>query len=219
MGRLNKSAPEGMEPFKSSGKTNAKDIVPHPKEDLSGIKDDIERIKRGLNSDAQSSWNRQQQQEAGGRSVLRSANRAGAAGLAYDVGNEVGNAIERATKDRPEGSIGKVTYETLRNTHPGISALIDKATAPSEKVELSQESKDRIARGDLENKTVSGSMPGLKSKGASDNTRAGSSPDDDIGRPKEPGGDNLRKGGKVRSYASSRADGAAKKGHTRGRYL
>jgi len=98
MGRLNKSAPEGMEPFKSSGKTNAKDIVPNPKEDLSGIKDDIERIKKGLNSDAQNSWNRQQQQEAGGRSVLRSANRAGAAGLAYDAGNEIGNAIERATK-------------------------------------------------------------------------------------------------------------------------
>jgi len=216
MGRLNKSAPEGMEPFKSSGKTNAKDIVPHPKENLSGVKDDIERIKKGLNSDAQSSWNRQQQQEAGGRSVLRSANRAGAAGLAYDAGNEIGNAIERATKDRPEGSIGKVTYETLRNTHPGVSALIDKATAPSEKVELSKESKDRIARGDLESKPISGSMPGLKSKAASESN---SGPRDDVGKPKEPSSEDMRKGGKVRSHSSKRGDGIATKGHTKGRYI
>ena len=218
MGRLNKSAPEGMEPFKSSGKTNAKDIVPHPKENLSGVKDDIERIKKGLNSDAQSSWNRQQQQEAGGRSVLRSANRAGAAGLAYDAGNEIGNAIERATKDRPEGSIGKVTYETLRNTHPGISALIDKATAPSEGVELSQDAKDRIAAGELDKKA---SSKPLKSKAASDSTRSGSSPSDDIGTPKEPNEPAMKRGGKVnsRSSSSKRGDGIATKGHTKGRYI
>ena len=215
MGRLNKSAPEGMEPFKSAGKTNAKDIVPNPKEDLSGIKDDIERIKKGLNSDAKSSWNRQQQQEAGGRSVLRSANRAGLAGLAYESGSAIGDAIENATKDRPEGSIGKVTYETLRNTHPGISALIDKATTPSEKVELSQESKDRIAAGELDKKPA---KPTPK-KSASDNTRARSSPDDDIGKGKEPDEPAMKRGGKVRSHSSKRGDGIAQRGHTKGRYL
>jgi hypothetical protein len=217
MGRLNKSAPEGMEPFKSSGKTNAKDIVPNPKENLSGVKDDIERIKKGLNSDAQSSWNRQQQQEAGGRSVLRSANRAGAAGLAYDAGNEIGNAIERATKDRPEGSIGKVTYETLRNTHPGVGALIDKATAPSDKVELSQSAKDRIAKGELDEKKPTPKPTPKKTSSSSD--RSGSSPDDDIGTPKEPNESAMKRGGKVRSHASKRADGCITKGHTKGRYM
>ena len=214
MGRLNKSAPEGMEPFKSTGKTNAKDIVPHPKEDLSGVKDDIERIKKGLNSDAKSSWNRQQQQEAGGRSVLRSANRAGLAGLAYESGSAIGDAIENATKDRPEGSIGKVTYETLRNTHPGISALIDKATTPSEKVELSQESKDRIAAGELDKKY---SNKPLKTPVSSSESNSG--PRDDIGTPKEPASENLKKGGKVRSHSSKRGDGIAQRGHTKGRYM
>ena len=217
MGRLNKSAPEGMEPFKSAGKTNAKDIVPHPKEDLSGVKDDIERIKKGLNSDAKSSWNRQQQQEAGGRSVLRSANRAGLAGLAYESGSAIGDAIENATKDRPEGSIGKVTYETLRNTHPGISALIDKATTPSEKVELSQSAKDRIAAGELDKKPA---KPPSK-KAASDESNSGpySGPRDDIGKPKKFESENLKKGGKVRSHSSKRGDGIAQRGHTKGRYM
>jgi len=59
-------------------------------------------------------------------------------------------------------------------------------------------------------------MPGLKSKTASESN---SGPRDDIGKPKEPSSENMRRGGKVRSHASKRADGIASRGHTRGKYL
>jgi hypothetical protein len=142
--------------------------------------------------------------KAGIRGASRLAGAAGQAAGAAALGYGVGRELDEGT------GVGKAMVNKS-----GLGDLAEKVAKPDEKVELSQSAKDRIARGDLDKKP---SKPTPK-KSVPDDTRAGSSPDDDIGKPKEPSGEAMRKGGKVRSSASKRGDGIATKGHTKGRYM
>ena len=220
MGRLNRPVPTDPDKkvFKSDATTNSRDLSPNLKEDVvRSTKKDYDTIKKGFSSDespAQSESRRNAPQgnlsqlDAAGRGILRTAGRASRLGTALEGGYAFGRALDEAT------GLGK---DLVNKT--SLGKKVDEMVNDRDKVELSQESKDRIARGDLKSKPVSGSMPGLKSKDTSDNTKAGSSPDDDIGAPKESSETAMKRGGKVRSHASKRADGCITKGHTKGRYM
>jgi len=138
---------------------------------------------------------------AGVRGGTRGLGAIGAGAEALKEGYNLGREIDEKT------GIGKAMVDKS-----GLGNLAEKAAKPTEKVELSKESKDRIARGDLDKKPAKPAP--RKSEDSYD-----SSPSDDIGKPKEPSSENMRRGGKVRSHASKRADGIASRGHTRGKYL
>ena len=143
--------------------------------------------------------------EAGSRAASRLVGRAGLAGAALQGGYEAGRAIDEST------GIGKKMVDKS-----GLGDLAEEMATPSEKVELSEESKARIARGDLDKKPA--------------RARAGKEPEGGGGgrsEPKsrvlmenrEPKDEAMKRGGKVKSSASKRADGIATKGFTRGKYL
>ena len=143
---------------------------------------------------------------AGVRGATRGLGAIGAGAEALREGYSLGRDIDEAT------GVGKAMVNKS-----GLGDLAEKAATPKDKVEFSKEYKERIAKGELDEKKPT-PKPAPK-KAAADTTRAGSSPDDDIGKPKEPSSEAMRRGGKVRSHASKRADGIASKGHTRGKYL
>ena len=134
MGRLNKPEIPGYK-YRSPGQTNAKDLMPNPREDVvASQKADADRIKRGLDTAETRPQNRKQVQEAGGRAALRSVGRAGAAELAFRAGYESGRALDERT------GAGKKMVE-------GSSALktIADKMGKSDRVMLSEDSKDRVA--------------------------------------------------------------------------
>ena len=141
---------------------------------------------------------------AGVRGGTRGLGAIGAGVAALQLGADVGRELDEKT------GIGKKIVDKS-----GLGDLAEKAAKPDEKVELSQSAKDRIAAGELDKKPA---KPTPK-KSASDNTRARSSPDDDIGKGKEPDEPAMKRGGKVRSHSSKRGDGIAQRGHTKGRYM
>jgi hypothetical protein len=206
MGRLNKSAPEGMERYRSAGQTNARDITPNLKEDvIRGSRQDLERIGRGMSAPAASDWNRRQQQEAGGKALTRMASRAGLAGTALLAGYDAGRAIDEDT------GLGKAMVDKS-----GLGDLAAKAATPNEKVELSEESKARIARGDLDEKPKARASRDSEGGGGSARSEAKSRA---LMENREPKDEAMKRGGKVKSSASKRADGIATKGFTKGKYL
>ena len=139
--------------------------------------------------------------KAGIRGASRLAGAAGEAASAAALGYAAGRGIDNMT------DLGK---DLVNKT--AIGKKVDEVVNDRDKVELSQSAKDRIAAGELDKKT-----PAKASTSSSE--RYGSSPDNDVGTPKEPTSENLKKGGKVRSHASRRGDGIAVKGHTKGRYM
>lgn len=180
---------------------------------------DVERIKKGLNPTAEREYNRRLQQEAGGRAITRSVGRAGYAGAALQGGYEAGRALDEAT------GVGKKIVEKS-----GLGAAAERFANKRDKVELSEESKARIARGDLEEKRKEPSTPSKPSKPAttareeestepiSGKYRPGRNEEIDDETRESAGG--YKRGGKVSiSKASKRADGIAQRGKTRGRYL
>jgi hypothetical protein len=212
--KLNKSAKEGYT-YRSPDQTNAKSYLPHPKEDVMASQSaDNARIKKGLDAPAERAYNRLQQQEAGGRAITRSAGRAGAAGVALEGGYELGKYIDEKT------GAGKKLVEKS-----GLGALAEKMATPKDKVELTEESKARIAKGDLDAKP---SKPSFKSKTRVEadtpegSVRSGSNEnisDDVRQRAMSYANSNneessYKKGGMT---ASSRADGIAQRGKTRGK--
>ena len=138
MGRLNKPEIPGYR-YRSPGQTNARDLTPNLREDvLESQNADAERIRRGLDTTKTRPQNRGQVQEAGGRATLRSAGRLGAAGVAGEVGYGLGREIDERT------GAGKKMVESSE----GLKAIAKKM-GDSDRVKLSEDSKNRIA--DMEN--------------------------------------------------------------------
>lgn len=141
MGKLNKKPPKGMDRFRGAGETSAKDYTPNPQElVLESAAADIERTNRGMNPTAKGEYNRRMQQEAGGRSVLRNAGRAGAVSLATQAGLALGDEIERRTgvgkKFVDESGLGNAVERAVKRSHEGVK--------------LTPEARERIMSGETE---------------------------------------------------------------------
>jgi len=205
MGRLNKPAREEYI-YRSPGQTNAKDATPNLREDVVASQNaDNERIKRGLNADAARANNRRTQQEAGGRAITRTAGRAGLAGLAAQAGYAVGKKLDEET------GVGKKLIDKT------IGPSIDRAVASKDRVTLSPEAKARIEAGELEEKaSVKPVKRSAESSSPEGKMRSGRNEEIDDETRESAGG--YKRGGSV-SSASSRADGIATKGKTRGKFV
>lgn len=174
--------------------------VPDPNEDvMQRTSEDVGKVKKRMNveSSGLKGGAKEAVKEAGGRAASRLGARAGAAGVALQQGYEIGRAIDEKT------GIGRKLVDKLAGED------IDRAVNKRDKVELSEESKERIKRGDLNKKRESESekeppldmflrKPGYR-----------------MGEETEKTPEQYKRGGKI--SASSRADGIAKRGKTRGR--
>ena len=205
--KLNKPEKEGYT-YRSPNQTNAKSYLPHPKEDVVASQSaDSARIKKGLDAPAERAYNRLQQQEAGGRAVTRTGGRAGAAGVALEGGYELGKYIDEKT------GIGKKMVD-----ESGLGDLAEKMATPNERVELSEESKARIARGDLNAKPKARAGKESEGSGGGGNARS-EAKNRMLMENREPKDEAMKRGGITRTPASKRADGIATKGFTKGRYM
>jgi len=191
MGRLNRSAPEDAAiRFDSAGQTNAKDLTPNLREDVArGVKQDAGRIKKGMDTSETRTQNRAQVQNAAGRAITRMASRAGLAGAALEGGYEAGRAVDEKT------GLGKKIVEKS-----GLGDLAERVVNSRDKVELSKESKERIAKSEPVEATFRKSKDTEKEP-------------PEMATHYKP--DNYKSGGKVN--ASRRADGIAQRGKTRGK--
>jgi hypothetical protein len=178
------------------------DYVPNLDEDVvRRTSEDAGKVKKGRNVDSSNlkGGAKESVREAGRRAAGRLATRAGLTGGALQGGYDLGREIDERT------GVGKKLVDAT------VGKDIDRAVAKRDKVELSEESKKRIARGDLDKKADEDSPrkmdPELmrifqRNRNYNDGIR-----DEREGV--------FAKGGKV--TASSRADGIAKRGKTRGR--
>jgi hypothetical protein len=189
MGRLNRAAPEdAIVRFDSAGQTNARDLTPNLREDVArGAKQDVERIKKGMDTSETRTQNRAQVQNAAGRAITRMASRAGLAGAALEGGYEVGRAIDEKT------GLGKKIVDKT-----GLGDLAERAVNSRDKVELSKESKERIAKSEPVEATFRKSKDTEKEP-------------PEMATHYKP--DSFKSGG----MASKRADGIAQRGKTKGR--
>lgn len=194
MGRLNKPEIPGYK-YRSPGQTNANDLTPNLREDvISSQKADTDRIKRGLDTSETRSQNRKQVQNTAGRAILRTAGRANLGAAALDTGYGLGREIDERTgagKKMVEGS-------------GALKGVADKMGA-SDRVRLSEAAKERLD-----------DMANDKALREVDADRESSK----YGK----GDEGMKRGGKVKKMASggsvsasSRGDGIASKGKTRGR--
>jgi hypothetical protein len=167
---------------------------------------DNDRIRRGMDTSRTRPQNRSQVQNAAGRAIMRTAGRAGLAGLAAEAGYAVGKKLDEET------GVGKKLVEKS-----GLGKVVDKATSRRDKVELSKDAKERLQdeeiaqmRRDTESEE--------KARREYSGRRADGSrlPDEESYK-----GDNYKRGGKVKKMASGgmtaskRADGIATKGKTK----
>jgi hypothetical protein len=231
MGRLNKPAKEGYT-YRSPGQTNARDTTPNLREDVMASQSaDIDRIRRGLDTSSTRPQNRSQVQNAAGRAVTRTGGRAALAGAALEGGYELGKYIDEKT------GLGKKMVDKS-----GLGDLAEEMATPSEKVELSEESKARIARGDLNEKPKAKARADKDSEGGGGGGR--SEPKSRaLMENREPKDEAMKRGGAVKKpqymsfsktgkpagmrnvtkmasggvTASRRADGIAQRGKTRGK--
>lgn len=121
------------------GLTNKSDKMPSGKADF--MKDAKSDINRMLKDDKPATGAARASQEAArDRAASRTGGRAGAIGTALSAGYGVGRAIGEAGGD-------EVVRKGIEKS--GLGEKIDKAAA-GDRVELSKESKERIASGDLE---------------------------------------------------------------------
>ena len=205
MGRLNKPAREGYT-YRSPGQTNAKDATPNLREDVIASQSaDNERIKRGLDTSKTRPQNRSQVQNAAGRAITRTGGRAGLAGLAGEAGYALGRKIDEET------GVGKKLIDKT------VGPSIDRAVASKDRVTLSPEAKARIEAGELEEKAFVKPMKrAMESASPEGKMRPGRNEEIDDETRESAGG--YKRGGKVNS-ASSRGDGIAQRGKTKGKYL
>lgn len=176
------------------------DRVPNLDEDVARrVSEDVGKVKKRMNVESSDlkGGAKQSVKEAGGRAASRLGARAGLAGAALQGGYELGREIDEKT------GIGKKLVDKT------IGKDIDRAVNKRDRAELTEESKERIKRGDLGKKSESSESRKM---------------DPDLVRmfernPMYQMGDEARegykRGGKV--SASSRADGIAQRGKTRGR--
>jgi len=196
MPKLNKPAKEGFQ-YRSPEQTNAKSVLPHPKEDvMASQRADIGRIRQGLNAPGKTERGRAMQQEAGGRAIARTAGRAAAVGAAGLGGAEMGKRLRDradAEKMRPDAEMG-----------PSMGSDMDsnvEVPAP----------RPRPRPRPMPTPSPTSSMREGRNENIDDETRA---------RAMESVG--MKKGGMTKKYAkggsvSSRADGIAQRGKTRGK--
>lgn len=200
LGRLNKPAKEGYD-YKSPNQTNAQDYTANLNEDfLKSVKADNERIKKGLDaageSPAQTESRRNSphgnlsQKDAAGRGITRHMSRAGVLGTGLGIGSVIGNELNKNYPD-----LGKNIVEKS-----GIGPAIDKVVNMRDKAELSKSSKERLKEYGEE---------GLSRGPRISENESTKEMLDSFGR------SGMKKGGVVRSKASKRADGIARKGFTR----
>lgn len=133
MGRLNKPARDGYR-YRSPNQTNARDVTPNLLEDVMASQSaDNERIRRGLNTAETRPQNRAQVQNAAARAVTRSTGRAGLGSLAGEAGYALGRKLDEET------GAGKKLVEKS-----GLGKAAEKAVNRRDKVELSEDSKNRL---------------------------------------------------------------------------
>jgi hypothetical protein len=166
---------------------------------------DIDRIKRGLDTSSTRPQNRSQVQNAAGRAITRTGGRAGLAGAALEGGYELGKYIDEKT------GAGKKMVDKS-----GLGDLAEEIATPSEKVELSEESKARIARGDLDEKPKARAYKDSEGGGGGGRSEPKNRT---LMENREPKDEAMKRGGVARSSSSKRADGIATKGFTKGKYL
>jgi len=102
----------------------------------------------------------------------------------------------------------------------GLGDLAEEMATPSDKVELSEESKARIARGDLDEKPKAKAKPSSskESEGSGGGGNARSEAKNRmLMENREPKEEAMKRGGVTRTPASKRADGCCVKGHTKGK--
>ena len=179
--------------------------IPDPNEDVvQRTSEDVGKVKKRMNveSSGLKGGAKEAVREAGGRAASRLGARAGAAGVALQQGYELGRDIDERT------GIGKKLVDKV------IGKEIDRAVNKRDKVELSEESKERIKRGALDNKY---GLPVDEPRKMDPEVMRmfERNPNYRMGEETEKTPEQYKRGGKV--SASSRADGIAKRGKTRGR--
>lgn len=203
MGRLNRPAQPGYR-YRSPGQTNARDLTPNLGEDvIASQRADAERIRKGLSTDESPAQTRARrnapqgnisQKDAAGKAILRSASRAGLAGSALQAGYEAGRALDEET------GVGKKLVEET-----GLGRAAERMARPKERVELSEDAKRRLNEEEIDRLT-------RETKAEVEAERAKRKDQEDFDE-----GKAYKRGGRVAvSKASSRGDGIAKRGKTRG---
>jgi len=133
MGRLNRPAKDGYT-YRSPSQTNARDVMPNPREDVvASQRADTDRIRRGLDTAETRPQNRAQVQNAAARAVTRSGGRAGLAALAGEAGYAIGKKLDEKT------GAGKKLVDKS-----GLGSAAEKAANRRDKVELSKSAKERL---------------------------------------------------------------------------
>jgi len=206
MGRLNKPAKPNYT-YRSPNQTNAEDLAPNLLEDVGASQAaDMRRVGRGLSPDATpghkfSEVNRRRQQEAGGRAALRSLGRAGALGAAAQVGEAVGQEI-----DRRNPKVGEAAERMIEGS--GVGSLMRRGAVSPGRVEFSDEAEQAMIDRD-----VSEALRSAREK--SDEEREERRVKTDRERALRSGAkEGFAKGGFVR-----KADGIAQRGKTKGRFV
>jgi len=199
MPRLNKPAKEGYQ-YRSPEQTNAKSMTPHPLEDVVGSqRADIGRIRQGLSAPGKTERGRTMQQEAGGRAITRTAGRAAAAGAAGLGGAELGKRL----RDRADAE--KMNSDAEMEPSMDSDSVSSAPPAPMPPPRPRRQSAP----------TPTGSVREGRNENIDDETRARAMASVN-GMKKGGMTKKYAKGGSV-SSASSRADGAAQRGKTRGK--
>jgi len=188
------------------------DNVPKLTDDVvKSAKEDLAKGQKGRNVDESSlrGGAKEAVREAGRRAENRNAGRLGAAAAALQGGYEIGRAIDEKT------GLGKKMVDKS-----GLGDLAEKMANSRDKVELSEESKARIARGDLEEKAApKAKKRDMESASPEGKMRPGRNEEIDDDTRESAGG--YRRGGKVKKMASGgmtaskRADGIASRGRTK----
>lgn len=208
------------------------DSVPKLTDDVvKSAKEDLAKGQKGRNVNESSlrGGAKEAVREAGRRAENRNFGRAALAGAALQGGYEMGRALDEKT------GLGKKMVDKS-----GLGDLAEEMAKPSEKVELSEESKARIARGDLDEKSKSraykdseGGGGGARSEPKNRALMENREPKDEAmkrgGAVKKPQYMSFSKTGKPAGMrnvtkmasggvtASRRADGIAQRGKTRGK--
>jgi hypothetical protein len=204
MGRLNQPAQPGYQ-YRSPGQTNANDLMPNLGEDaVTSQRADNARMRRGFSgneSPAQTEARRNSphgnisQRDAAGRAVLRTTGRAGLQGAALEAGFQAGRALDEET------GAGKKLVEGT-----GLGKMAERIAKPSEKVELSDYAKQRFNEEEVDDLT-------RKTKAEVNAERASKKDQEKFDEEKV-----YKRGGRVSvSKASSRGDGIAQRGKTKGK--
>lgn len=197
MGRLNKPAREGYR-YRSPNQTNARDVTPNLREDVMASQSaDNERIRRGLNTAETRPQNRAQVQNAAARAVTRSTGRAGLGSLAGEAGYALGRKLDEDGIPFTDGmgkGVGKKIVEKS-----GLGKAAEKAVNRRDKVELSEDSKNRLDEMEVDE--------ALREVDAERKARKYAEKD----KPTEyRGDDEFKKGGSVRGWGIARGARKAK---------